>query len=220
MYMSSDLMINCPYLQFEIMDSHYIHFCRIKCFVYGKLRPLCLFCIRFTSEEPSVVFARKQPSDDKQWFDLQHRRGVSPHLLLYLQSHHPHASTSTNSVCFTRSMKFADINCPEQSRHIRSRTSPLLQQSSHHVKWLLPLAHQKMTKEAVTVYCCVRNRQNTWLDSVNILLSISDLVQNVQKGYLWNYKSCQCAHWCGLQLCQISHSCELSSCCKCIKILH
>ena len=73
-------------------------------------------------------------------------------------------------------MKFADINCPEQSRHIRSRTSPLLQQSSHHVKWLLPLAHQKMTKEAVTVYCCVRNRQNTWLDSVNILLSISDLV--------------------------------------------
>ena len=165
MYMSSDLMINCPYLQFEIMDSHYIHFCRIKCFVYGKLRPLCLFCIRFTSEEPSVVFARKQPSDDKQWFDLQHRRGVSPHLLLYLQNHHPHASTSTNSVCFTRSMKFADINCPEQSRHIRSRTSPLLQQSSHHVKWLLPLAHQKMTKEAVTVYCCVRNRQNTWLST-------------------------------------------------------
>ncbi|KAK2177887.1 hypothetical protein NP493_573g00024 [Ridgeia piscesae] len=109
----------------------------------------------FTSEEPSVVFARKQPSDDKQWFDLQHRRGVSPHLLLYLQNHHPHASTSTNSVCFTRSMKFADINCPEQSRHIRSCTSPLLQQSSHHVKWLLPLAHQKMTKEAVT------DRQNT-----------------------------------------------------------
>ena len=149
-----------------------------------------------------------------------------PHLLLYLQNHHPHASTSTNSVCFTRSMKFADINCPEQSRHIRSHTSPLLQQSSHHVKWLLPLAHQKMTKEAVTVYCCVRNRQNTWLDFVNILLSISDLVQNVQKGYLWNYKSCKggisphCAHWCGLQLCQISHSCELSSCCKCIKILH
>ena len=78
MYMSSDLMINCPYLQFEIMDSHYINFCRIKCFVYGKLRPLCLFCIRFTSEEPSIMFARKQPSNDKQRFDLQHRRGVSP----------------------------------------------------------------------------------------------------------------------------------------------
>ena len=148
MFMSSDLMINCPYLQFEIMDSHYINFCRIKCFVYGKLRPLCLFFIRFTSEEPSVVFARKQPSDDKQWFDLQHRRGVSPHLLLYLQNHQPHASTSTNSVCFTRSVKFADINCPEQSRHIRSRTSPLLQQSSHHVKWLLPLAHQKNDKRS------------------------------------------------------------------------
>ena len=115
----------------------------------------------------------------------------STHLLLYLQNRHPHASTSTNSVCFTRSMKSADINCPEQSRHIRSRTSPLLQQSSHHVKWLLPLAHHKMTKEAVTVSKCVRNRQNTWLDSVNILLSISDLVQNVQKGYLWNYKSCK-----------------------------
>ena len=43
----------------------------------------------------------------------------------------------------------------------------------------------------MTVYCCVRNRQNTWLDFVNILLSISDLVQNVQKGYLWNYKSCK-----------------------------
>ena len=79
----------------------------------------------------------------------------STHLLLYLQNHHPHASTYTNSVCFTRSMKSADINCPEQSRHIRSRTSPLLQQSSHHVKWLLPLAHQKMTKEAVTVSECV-----------------------------------------------------------------
>ena len=130
MYMPSDLMINCPYLQFEIMDSHYINFCRIKCFVYGKLRPLCLFCIRFTSEEPSVVFARKQPSDDKQRFDLQHRRGLYPHLLLYLQNHQPHASTSTNSVCFTRSMKSADINCPEQSRHIRSRTSPLLQQAA------------------------------------------------------------------------------------------
>ena len=199
MYMSSDLMINCPYLQFEIMDSHYINFCRIKCFVYGKLRRLCLFCIRFTSEEPSVVFARKQPSDDKQRFDLQHRRGLYPPAALPTEPS-PHASTSTNSVCFTRSMKSADINCPEQSRHIPSRTSPLLQQSSHHVKWLLPLAHQKMTKEAVTVSCCVRNRQNTWLDSVNILLSISDLVQNVQKGYLWNYKSCKgeisphCAH--------------------------
>ncbi|KAK2192804.1 hypothetical protein NP493_22g02049 [Ridgeia piscesae] len=33
---------------------------------------------RFTSEEPSVVFARKQPSDDKLQFDLQHRRGVYP----------------------------------------------------------------------------------------------------------------------------------------------
>ncbi|KAK2178257.1 hypothetical protein NP493_551g03037 [Ridgeia piscesae] len=76
-------------------------------------------------------------------------------LLLYLQNHHPHATTSTNSVCFTRSIKSADINCPEQSRHIRSRTSPLLQQSSHHVKWLLPLAHQKMTKEAVTVSDCL-----------------------------------------------------------------
>ena len=130
----------------------------------------------------------------------------STHLLLYLQNHHPHASTSTNSVCFTRSMKSADINCPEQSRHIRSRTSPLLQQSSHHVKWLLPLAHQKMTN---------RNRQNTWLDSVNILLSISDLVQNVQKGYLWNYKSCN-----GEISPHCAHFCELSSCCKCIKILH
>ena len=92
----------------------------------------------------------------------------STHLLPYLQNHHPQASTSTNSVCFTRSMKFADINCPEQSRHIRSSTSPQLQQPAHHVKWLLPLAHQKMTKEAVTVSCCVRNRQNIWLGSVNI----------------------------------------------------
>ena len=116
----------------------------------------------------------------------------STHLLLYLQNHHPHASTSTNSVCLTRSMNSADINCSEQSRHIRSCTSPLLQQSAHHVKWLLPLAHQKMTKEAETVSCCVRNRQNRfWLDFVNLLLSISDLVQNVQKGYLWNYKSCK-----------------------------
>ena len=218
MYMSSDLMINCPYLQFEIMDSHYIHFCRMKCFVYGKLRPLT---ICFVSG-----LRLKNPVSCSPGSSHPMTNSGSPHLLLYLQNHHPHASTSTNSVCFTRSMKFADINCPEQSRHIRSRTSPLLQQSSHHVKWLLPLAHQKMTKEAVTVYCCVRNRQNTWLDSVNILLSISDLVQNVQKGYLWNYKSCQCgisphcADWCGLQLCQISHSCELSSCCKCIKILH
>ncbi|KAK2179790.1 hypothetical protein NP493_472g02040 [Ridgeia piscesae] len=102
----------------------------------------------------------------------------STHLLLYLQNHHPQASTSTNSVCLTRSMNSADINCPEQSRHIRSRTSPLLQQSAHHVKWLLPLAHQKMTKEAVIVSCCVTNRQNTWLGSVNILQSISDLLQN------------------------------------------
>ncbi|KAK2174168.1 hypothetical protein NP493_820g00002 [Ridgeia piscesae] len=93
--------------------------------------------------------ARKQPSDDKQRFDLQHRRGVYPPAALPTEPS-PHASTSTNSVCFTRSMKSADINCPEQSRHIRSRTSPLLQQSSHHVKWLLPLAHQKMTKEAVS----------------------------------------------------------------------
>ncbi|KAK2188338.1 hypothetical protein NP493_135g02027 [Ridgeia piscesae] len=115
----------------------------------------------------------------------------STHLLLYLQNHHPQASTSTNSVCLTRSMNSADINCPEQSRHIRSRTSPLLQQSAHHVKWLLSLAHQKMTKEAVIVSCCVTNRQNTWLGSVNILLSISDLLQNVLKGYLWNYKSCK-----------------------------
>ena len=90
----------------------------------------------------------------------------------------------------------------------------------HIKKW------QKKQWLCPSVSCCVRNRQNTWLDSVNILLSISDLVQNVQKGYLWNYKSCKgeisphCAHWCGLQLCQISHSCELSSCCKCIKILH
>ena len=150
----------------------------------------------------------------------------STHLLLYLQNHHPQASTFTNSVCLTRSMNSADINCPEQSRHIRSRTSPLLQQSAHHVKWLLPLAHQKMTKEAVIVSCCVTNRQNTWLGSVNILLSISDLLQNVLKGYLWNYKSCKgeispnCAYWGGLQLCQISRSYELSLCCKCIKILH
>ena len=172
------------------MDSLYIIFCRIKCFVYGKLRPLCLFCIRFTSEEPSVVFARKQPFDDKQRFDLQHRQGAT-HLLLYLQNHHPQASTSTNSICLTRSMNSADINCPLQSRHIRSCTTPLLQQSVHHVKWLLPLAHQKITKEAVTVSCCVRNRQNTWLGSVNILLSISDLVQNVRKLYLWYYKSCK-----------------------------
>ena len=135
----------------------------------------------------------------------------STHLLPYIQNHHPQASTSTNSVYLTRSMNSADINCPEQSRHIRSRTSPLLQQPTHHVKWLLPLAHQKMTKEAVIVSCCVRNRQNTWLGSVNILLSISDLVQNVLKGYLWNYKSCKG---------EISHSCELSLCCKCIKILH
>ena len=115
----------------------------------------------------------------------------STHLLLYLQNHHP--PTSTNSVCFTRSMNSADINCPEQSRYIQSRTSPMLQQFAlpHHVKWLLPMAHQKRIKEAVTVSCCVRNRQNTWLDSVNILLSISDLVQNVRKGYLWNYKSCK-----------------------------
>ena len=85
----------------------------------------------------------------------------STHLLLYLQNHHPQASTSTNSVCLTRSKNSVDINCPEQSRHIRSRTSPLLQQSAHHMKWLLPLAHQKMTKEAVTVSCCVRNRTFT-----------------------------------------------------------
>ncbi|KAK2183460.1 hypothetical protein NP493_312g07014 [Ridgeia piscesae] len=127
---SASLIVTLSSLTMTCHDSH---------------KPVALL---FTSEEPSVVFARKQPSDDKQWFDLQHRRGVSPHLLLYLQNHHPHASTSTNSVCFTRSMKFADINCPEQSRHIRSRTSPLLQQSSPHVKWLLPLAHQKMAKEA------------------------------------------------------------------------
>ncbi|KAK2175523.1 hypothetical protein NP493_721g02005 [Ridgeia piscesae] len=80
---------------------------------------------------------------------------LSTHLLLYLQNHHPQASASTNSVCLTRSMNSADINCPEQCRHIRSRTSPLLQQSAHHVKWLLPSAHQKMTKEVVIVSCCV-----------------------------------------------------------------
>ena len=51
------------------------------------------------------------------------------------------------------------------------------------------------------------------LGSVNILLSISDLVQNVRKGYLWNYKSCNgeisphCAYWGGLQLCHIHVSC-------------
>ena len=45
---------------------------------YGKLRPLCLFCIRLTSDEPSVMFARKQPSDDKQRFDLQCRLRVHP----------------------------------------------------------------------------------------------------------------------------------------------
>ena len=136
------------------------------------------------------MFARKQPSDDKQRFDLQHRRGVNPPAALPTEPP-PQASKSTNSVCLTRSMNYADINCPEQSRHIRSRTSPLLQQSAHHVKWLLPLAHQKMTKEAVIVSCCVTNRQNTWLGSVNILLSISDLLQNVLKIYLWNYKSCK-----------------------------
>ncbi|KAK2180203.1 hypothetical protein NP493_453g01003 [Ridgeia piscesae] len=38
-----------------------------------------------TSEEPSVMFARKQPSDDKQRFDLQRT-----HLLLYLQQQRPH----------------------------------------------------------------------------------------------------------------------------------
>ena len=166
MYMSSDLMINCPYLQFEIMDSHYINFCRIKCFVYGKLRPF-MFVLYQVYVWRTQYHVRQEAAI--QWqtavrFAAQARS--LPHLLLYLQNHHPHASTSTNSVCFTRSMKFADINCPEQSRHIRCRTSPLLQQPSHHVKW----HHQKMTKEAVSVYCCVRNRQNTWIDSVNILL--------------------------------------------------
>ena len=34
------------------------------------------------SEEPSVVFAKKQPSDDRQWFDLQHRRGLYPPVAL------------------------------------------------------------------------------------------------------------------------------------------
>ena len=152
MCVSFDLMIDCPYLQFEIMVSHYMNFCRIKFFEYGKLRLLCLFCIRLTSEEPSVMFARKQPSDDKQRFDLQHRRGVHPPAALPTEPP-PQASTSTNGVCLTRSINSTDINCPKQSRHIRSRTSPLLQQSSHHVKWLLPLVHHKNDKRSSD---CVR----------------------------------------------------------------
>ena len=108
----------------------------------------------------------------------------STNLLLYLQNRHPQASTSTNSVCLTRSMNSADINCPEQSGHIRSCTSLLLQQSAHHVKWLLPLAHH-------SVVLCQKQTYSTWLGSVNILLSIFDLVENVRKGYLWNYKSCK-----------------------------
>jgi len=147
-------------------------------------------------------------------------------LLLYLQNHHPQASTSTNSVCLTRSMNYADINCLEQSQHIRSRTSPLLQQSAHHVKWLLPLAHQKNDKRSSDCGMLVRNRPNTWLVSVNILVLIFDLVQNLRKGYIWNYKSCKgeisshCVYWGGLQLRQISPSCDLSLYCKCIKTLH
>ena len=76
----------------------------------------------------------------------------STNLLLYLQNHHPQASTSTNSVCLTRSMNSADINCPEQSGHIRSCTSPVLQQSAHHVKWVLPVAHHKTNKRSSD--CC------------------------------------------------------------------
>ena len=117
-----------------------------------------MFCIRLTSEEPSVMFTRKQPSDDKQQFDLQHRRGVYPPAALPTEPP-PQASTSFNSVCLTRSMNSADINCPEQSRHIRSHTSPLLQQSAHHVKWLLPLAHHKNDKRSSD--CVVLSQKQT-----------------------------------------------------------
>ncbi|KAK2189807.1 hypothetical protein NP493_96g07006 [Ridgeia piscesae] len=57
---SASLIVTLSSLTMTCHDSH---------------KPVALL---FTSEEPSVVFARNQPSDDKQRFDLQHRRGLYP----------------------------------------------------------------------------------------------------------------------------------------------
>ena len=95
------------------------------------------------------LFARKQPTNGTRQFDLQCRR-VSTHLQLYLQQHHLQVWTSTNSVCLTRSMNYADIICLELKPHQSTVAIVCLSSDEAAASGTL----QTMTIEAVTVVLC------------------------------------------------------------------
>jgi hypothetical protein len=67
------------------------------------------------------------------------------------------------------------------------------------------MAHHENDKKQ-WLSCCVRNRQNAWLVSVNMLVPIFNLVQNFRKGNSETITALKvkCAFWGGLQLFQIS----------------
>ena len=137
----------------------------INVFEYGKSTPLYLFCIRFTSEEPGVVFVKKQPSDDEQRSTLIRRRGIHPPAALPAAAP-PQASTSTDSgICSTRFGNSATRirrTSPVPSRHSRNRNNPLLQQQqlqlAHLGKWLLPVALLGNAKRSSDCLVMIRKR--------------------------------------------------------------
>ena len=117
------MMITWQYGQFEITVSHYIKlsFCMINIFEYGKSTLLCLFCVRLTTEEPGVVFAKKQPSDDEQRFTLIRRQGIHPPAALLAAAPPPGLNIDRQWYLFDKIREFchlnlADVTCPEPTQ--------------------------------------------------------------------------------------------------------
>ena len=147
----------------------------------------------------------QEAADDKQQFDLRHRRGVHPPAALPTEPA-PSGLNIRQQCLFDKIHEF----CGHQLSRAEPTHSKPHQSTAATVCPSLEVAaaigtSQKMTKEAVIMSCCVRNRQNTWLVSVNILLLTFDLVHTFRKVYLWNCMSCKgelsthCTYWGGLQ---------------------
>ncbi|KAI0221828.1 hypothetical protein LSAT2_026916 [Lamellibrachia satsuma] len=116
-------------------------------FFFGSFKPLLgmkqFHHFRFSSEEPGVVFARKQPTDTEQRFDLRLRRGVHPPAQLPV---HPQASASNDSGIFTTRFVNSAIRIlrisPARSQQSQSRARQLSvqrQQLGHQMNLLLLL---------------------------------------------------------------------------------
>ena len=104
---------------------------------YGKLRPLCLFCIWFTSEEPGVLFSPGSSRLLTNSGTICSANEESTRLVFYLKQHHHQPPTSEIWKSNVFECYLANLYLiPKCVFEHYPGTSPLLQQCAHPVKWI------------------------------------------------------------------------------------